>query len=329
MTGDTAHRPSLPLGARRIKKVPSASLSTGRFAVVLNGKEMNALSEAVLVYLNGRYLPPEQALVSFQDRGFVFADGIYEVIRCYGGVPFRLQAHLNRLAESAAAIWLPPPPLEELNEVCRTLLRRSGLAEASLYLQVTRGAAPRQHLFPPGVPPTLLATVQPADVPPPATRETGVAAVTVPDERWDLCQVKSIGLLANVLAKEKARRAGAYEAVFVRDGVVTEGASSNLFAVWNGRLRTHPAGRRILAGVTRTAILETARAAGLAVLEDPFTLEELRQADEIIMSSTVMELMPVTRLDGAPIGAAVPGAVHRTLAAGFAALVEEAIRAGR
>ena len=282
------------------------------------------MSEAVLVYLNGHYLTPEKALVSFQDRGFVFADGIYEVIRCYRGVPFRLEAHLARLAESAAAILLPPPPLAELREVCRVLLQRSGLLEASLYLQMTRGAAPRNHLFPAGVSPTLLAAIQPAKPPPPEMRQAGVSAITVPDERWNLCQVKSIGLLANVLAKEKAHRAGAYEAVFVRDDVVTEGSSSNLFAVLGGRLQTHPVGRRILAGVTRTVIIETARAAGLDVLEAPITRDELRRSEEIIISSTIMELLPVVSLDGQKVGTGAPGPRYQTIAVGFAATVAAA-----
>src|SRR5688572_6194407 len=209
-----------------------------------------------MLYLNGSYMPIEEGRVSVEDRGFQFGDGVYEVIRVYGGKAFRLERHLKRLQESLDGVRIPAPePLEKIAEVCRGLIQR-GPADAQIYLQATRGVAPRSHAFPGDIRPTFLAYIREARRFP---DDKSFSLVTVPDIRWSRCNLKTICLLPNLLAKQKAVEAGGDEGLFVReDGTVTEGTSSNAFMVKAGRLITHPAGPRILDGVTRVAVLEVA-----------------------------------------------------------------------
>lgn len=268
---------------------------------------------AETVYLNGQYVPLEEAKVPVDDRGFQFADSIYEVIRAYGGRPFRMRRHLDRLERSAAAIGLPPPPRAELEAVAAELMRRNGLGDAAIYVQITRGAIARQHLPPPGLRPTIVVAARPVRAPEEAAREQGVSAITLPDDRWLRCDVKAVGLLPNVLGKLKAAEAGCADAIYVRDGVVTESTSSNVCAVFGGEVWTHPADHLILHGVTREAVLLLARFAGIPAREQPFTVERMRAADELFLTSTILEVMPVTRLDGRPVGAGKPGPVARRL----------------
>ncbi len=276
--------------------------------------------DALQVYLNGEYPELTEACVSVEDRGFLFADGIYEVVRCYAGRFFELDRHLARLERSAREIRLGLPlSRDELRLVAQELLRRTGLLDCSLYLQATRGVAPRNHAFPVGVTPTLFAMLQPAPSPDPALAERGGAAVTVPDERWGRCDIKAVGLLPNILAKQKAVEAGAQEAIFIRDGLVTEGSASNVFAVLDGVLWTHPQDRRILGGITREVTLELAREQGVPVREEAITQNMLWQAQELFCTGTVAEFLPVVRLDGQPVGDGRPGPVCRRLAAAFAA----------
>ncbi len=264
-----------------------------------------------LVYLNGQFMEFQEARVAVEDRGFMFGDGIYEVVRCYGGKTFSLLPHLVRLQKSAAAIELELPwSIAELVETAETLLAKSALAEALIYIQATRGAAPRQHLFPTGVEPTLLMTIRRFTPLPAEYNSLGVAVITVPDNRWGGCHIKSINLLPNVLAKEKAHKSGALEAVFVRhDGLVSEGGSSNLFAVLDGTVVTPPADHHILAGVTREHVLDLARQQYLKVEERPLHLADLRQAEEIFLTGTVMEVLPVVKLDDHLVGNGTPGPI--------------------
>ncbi len=282
-----------------------------------------------VVYLNGRFVPYEQATIPVEDRGFVFADGVYEVIRCYRGRPFRLDEHLERLEKSAAAIRLPLPlGRTELAEACAETVARNGLADAdaAIYLQVTRGPAPRAHAFPAQPKPTALIIARPEKGPDPALRSAGARAITVEDRRWHLCHVKSIGLLANVLAKQQAVEAGCYEGIFVRDGIVTEGTASNFFMVFDGRLVTHPEGPHILSGVTRQAVLELAERAGIAVELAQVPIARLFQAEEAFVTGTITEIMPIVEVDGRTIGSGRPGPVTRRLLADFAALTGSAAR---
>jgi D-alanine transaminase len=279
--------------------------------------------------VNGRFLPIAKAKVSVEDRGFQFGDGVYEVVRSYNGRLFRLDAHLDRLAQSAAAIRLPMRYSRA--QWRRLVLRAYGLSrfpEAKVYLQLTRGAAPRDHRFPKGVRPTVVITVRKLDPLPAAVRRDGVRVITVPDLRWGRCDVKSLNLLANVLAREEARAAGVFEAILVRDGHATEGAVSNLFAVINGAVTTSPTDPSILPGITRAAAIEVVRREGIPLVERAISVDELRRADELFLTGTTVEIVPVVSLDGAAIGTGAPGPVSQRLAQGFVAMVEAECGAG-
>lgn len=262
----------------------------------------------MIVYLNGRYLPREKALISPEDRGFFFADAIYEVVRFWRGRPYRLAEHLARLDEGLAAIRIDADSSFYAGAAER-LLSENGLsdADATVYAQVSRGAAPRTHAFPPpGTPPTVFAFARPSDPPPPAA---GGRVILLPDERWGRCDVKSVMLLPNVLAFQSAREAGAIDAVLVRDGLALEATKSNLFAVVGGTLRTAPNGPRILPGVTRTATLEAARRLGLPIEERALEVAELLSAQEVFLASTSLWTYPLIEIEGRPIADGRPGEI--------------------
>ncbi|MEJ5233026.1 MAG: D-amino-acid transaminase [Geminicoccaceae bacterium] len=276
---------------------------------------------ARIAYVDGRFVPISTPAIAIEDRGLQFAHGVYEVIKAVGGRLLDLDRHLDRLERSLAAIDCPPPTSRAaLVLLLEELLRRNRLAEAVLYLQVSRGTAPRNHVWADGLEPNLVVTVRPARFPTPSEQREGVRVLTLPDERWARCDVKSIALLPNVLAKQKAAAAGCREAWLVDpDGVVTEGASSNAWIVdREGVLRTHPLGPAILGGVTRDVVLELARAEGIAVAERPFTLEEVRTAREAFLTSTTSLVLPVTEIDGRPVANGRPGETTRRLAARYA-----------
>ncbi len=276
-----------------------------------------------VVYMNGSLVPYNQALVSVEDRGFTFADGVYEVIRCYGGSPFRMTEHLERLQKSAKAIRLDLPfPFETISSAVQETLAANSLekADAAVYIQVTRGPAPRAHALPVDPRPTLYIITRPEKGPRPELRKTGVKAITTEDLRWHMCHIKSTGLLLNSLAKQKALESGCYEAIFVREGIVTEGTSSNLFVVKDRTLWTHPEGNHILSGVTRSAVLEIAAEKGIPVKAEKFTLADLHQAEEVFITGTITEVMPVVEIDGRLIGTGKPGEVTQIMGRSFARL---------
>jgi D-alanine transaminase len=266
------------------------------------------------LYLNGEYLPIEQGRVSVEDRGFQFGDGVYEVIRVYNGRTFRLADHLARLARSLQGLEIPlPEPPARIEEVCRKVA--DGLLEATIYLQVTRGAAPRVHAFPRDLRPTFLAYARAISAPPP---DRTLSLLSVRDDRWGRCHLKTVCLLPNILARQKAVEAGCDEGLFVREeGTVTEGTSSNAFLVRDGVVVTHPADSRILNGITREVTIEAALEADVRVEQRPFTLEEARRADELFMTGTTTEVAPAVRLDGKPVGSGAPGRVTARLRAAF------------
>jgi D-alanine transaminase len=267
-----------------------------------------------LVYLNGEIVDERDAKISVNDRGFVFADGIYEVIRVFGGKPFEFERHLDRLDRSAAAIRLTlDPSAEEIGQIAEDLLVREGAGEASIYIQVTRGEAPRSHAIPRSAAPTTLVAIRPPLAPASELLKTGGAAITVPDDRWARCDVKVIGLTANVLARSRAVDAGAYEAIFVRDGYVTDAASCNVFAVFGTTLMTAPCSNYILWGITREVVLELAREDGIEALEATFRAEQLSDADEMFVTGTSSGIVPIVTLDGATIGNGRVGPVTRRL----------------
>ncbi len=262
------------------------------------------------VLLNGHFVPYEQAAVAIDDRGFQFAESVYEVIRVYHGKPFEMERHMRRLRGSIAAVDLNAgSALDQLEGQALELLQRSGLQEASIYLQVTSGAAPREHLRPQGLTPTVIAIVNPASPPADRLRQPGLTAITVPDERWAKCYVKTTMLLPNTAAKKRAVAAGCDDAIFVRDGFVMEGTASNLFAVFDGVLTTSPASNYILHGVTRSVVLDLARELGMPHSESPIPLPKLYDAQELFLTGTVSELTPIARVDGKLIGDGRPGPV--------------------
>jgi D-alanine transaminase len=267
-----------------------------------------------LVYLNGEFLPPERAMVSVFDRGFIFGDGVYEVIPVYGRRLFRLPHHLARLERSLAEIRLPDPLTHgEWERIFTRLIAECGAGDQSIYLQVTRGVAPRDHAFPADTHPTAFAYAQPAKYPTADTVARGVAVVTASDNRWLRCDVKAIALLPNALLRQQAIERGAVEAILVRDGWVTEGAASNVFIVRGGTIYTPPNGPFILPGVTRDLALELAAANGIPAREEPIAEVALFEADEIWLTSSLREILPVTRLNDRPVGNGRPGPLHARL----------------
>ncbi len=268
-----------------------------------------------IAYFNGSYLDRSEVRISPDDRGFLFADGIYEVIRFYGGRPFEIGAHLARLADGLRALRIQGVDAGSIGTVCLELRDRNGLedSDAVLYLQVTRGAAARVHRFPEGeVEPTVYATIRSfASSTDPAV---GATVVTAPDHRWTRCDIKSVSLLPNCMAAQEAHERGAFEAVLVRDGVALEGTRSSFFAVIDGEVRTAPRSTYILPSVTRAVALELCREGGIPFDERPVLLEEARAADELFLAGTTTEILPVVRMDGRPVGSGAPGPIALRLA---------------
>lgn len=252
------------------------------------------------VYLNGQYMEEGQAQISIDDRGFLFADGVYEVVHLYGGRTFEWERHLARLKRSLLGIGIGGVDVDGLRSVRDRLMAEFPEGEAALYIQITRGTQRRTHAPPaPGtIEPTVLVWVRPVTPIQPEMVERGVPVVTVPDDRWAKVWIKTIGLLPNVLAKGKAIDAGAFEALFVRDGMVTEATAANVFRVKSQVVQTAPVTNYILPGVTRQVVLELAREAGYAVVEEPFSADELMTSDELFLTGTLTEVLPITRVDG-------------------------------
>lgn len=265
-----------------------------------------------IAFVNDTFLPLSEARVSVEDRGFQFGDGVYELIRAYAGRPFRLTEHLDRLEQSARAVGIPVPyTRERWAALVSEAVSRSRYPEAKVYIQITRGVAPRDHVLTSHVPPTVVITVRALVPPEPALYASGVDVITVPDFRWARCNVKSVSLLANVLAKQQARDRGAFEALFVRDGYVLEGTTSNVAVVRDRVLITPPEGPLLLSGVTRKIVLTVAQQAGVPVKEEPLTEADLSTADEVLLTATTIEVLPVAHVNGRPIGACAPGPVTR------------------
>lgn len=266
------------------------------------------------VYLNGRLLPQEEAGVSIFDRGFMLGDGVYELIPAYRRKPFRMNEHLRRLQYSLDGIRLENPLAPaRWGEIIQQIIDLHEGDNQSIYLQVTRGAAPRDHAFPRNVPPTVLVMSNPLSAPDPAQIEKGVCAVSMPDMRWARCDLKTIGLLPNVLARQKAVEAGCVECVLFRDGVLTEGAASNIFAVKNGVLLAPVKDHRMLPGITYDLVVELARADGMAIEIRDVAENEVRSADELWLTSSGREVQAIVALDGLPVGSGAPGLLYRRM----------------
>jgi D-alanine transaminase len=271
-----------------------------------------------IAYVSGRYLPQSVASVPIEDRGYQFADGVYEVIAVHRGKLLDRELHLKRLERSLAELRIAKPVEDRvLLTILARVVRLNKIANGIVYLQITRGVAPRDHAFPLVARPQLVVTARRAKPADPTLMETGVSVISIPDERWARRDIKSISLLPNVLGKQIAREARAYEAWQVdAEGMVTEGTSSNAWIVTGeGAIVTRPAGPAILNGITRLVVIDFAREAGLDFVERAFSLEEAKAAPEAFLTSTTSLVTPVTRIDGAAIGDGTPGPVTRRLRA--------------
>ncbi|GIM44778.1 D-alanine aminotransferase [Collibacillus ludicampi] len=273
----------------------------------------------MLVYVNGQWLNDNEATISILDRGFVFADAVYEVVRIYNGRYFYLDRHLQRLKQSLSALRIDVD-VDSLEIVCRELLERNKTDQGSLYLQISRGAAQRVHGLPQGLTPTVVAYVKGLSNLDTSLQESGGKAIFYEDTRWFMCNIKTVGLLINCLAKGEALSQGADDAIFHRGEIVTEATSSNIFIVKNGTLYTHPNGNLILPGITRQVVIELAHELQIPVEEKPFTREELLAADELFLTGTMAEITPYVKVEGRTIGEGKPGCVTRRLQDAFSQL---------
>ncbi|MBM2658327.1 MULTISPECIES: D-amino-acid transaminase [Staphylococcus] len=270
------------------------------------------------VLINEKLVDEQDANVPYNDRGYVFGDGIYEYIRVYDNNVFTAKEHFERLLRSAKEIGLELKyNVDELTELIQELLSTNNIVNGGVYIQVTRGAAPRDHAFPtPSVEANIMAFTKSYDRPYKLLEE-GINAITTEDIRWLRCDIKSLNLLGNVLAKEYATKYNAQEAIQHRGDIVTEGSSSNVYAIKNGEIYTHPVNNYILNGITRMVIKSVAEDKGIPFNEEVFTLDFLKNADEIIVSSTSIEVMPVVKLDGENVGDGEVGSITKSLQEGF------------
>ncbi len=279
------------------------------------------MSDSSLIYLNGDYLPVQDACISVMDRGFLFGDGVYEVIPAYAGQPFRIQEHLQRLNASLTAIGMNPVlDNDQWHTVFTRLLSQRQGEDQQIYLQVTRGAyGKRLHVIPDQIHPTITAWATPLTQRDPKLVESGMQVITLDDLRWQRCNIKAITLLANILSQQQARAAGAQEAILVRDGQATEGTASNLFMVKNGLIITPPKSQHLLPGITRDLVLELAAEDGLPYAEATIDANQLESADELWITSSTKEVMPVTQLNGQPVANGRPGPIWKKMNALYSA----------
>lgn len=271
-----------------------------------------------LVYLNGKILPRSEAKVSVEDRGFVFGDGVYEVLRAVRGRLFAADFHHRRLKRSLEGIRIelpPSQPVSAFTDIAAELLTENHLldGEATVYIQVTRGVSTRAHIFPsPAVSPTIYVSTAPFQ-PMVALQRSGTSAVTHPDLRWARCDFKTINLLPNILAAQFAAEQGAFEAILIRDGHITEGSRTNVFAVIGGSLRTHPCNSEILPGITRAVLESLAAELSVDIEQTPIEKDEIPQLRELFLSGTTTDVLPIVSLDGRPVGDGKPGQITRRL----------------
>jgi len=267
-----------------------------------------------LVYLNGEYLPLDQAKVSVLDRGFIFGDGIYEVIPVYAGKALRFEHHMQRLQRSLDAVRITNPlSSEQWQEITDKLVAATGHQDQSVYLHITRGVAQRDHSFPHNSEHTVFAMSNVLQTVDPELLKTGITAVTLDDIRWKYCNIKAIALLPNILLRQQAVDKGAAEAILIRDGNVTEGAASNVFIVSNGVIKTPPKDHKILPGITRDLIVELAKEHGMPIEETSISEQEFFAADEIWLASSTKEVLPVTQINEQQVANGKPGAIWQKM----------------
>lgn len=279
-----------------------------------------------IAYVNGRYLPQKQAYVNIEDRGYQFADGVYEVICIWSGVPADYQGHLVRLNRSLNELKMRAPMSDAaLTSVIQEVIRRNRVVKGTVYIQINRGVAPRVHTFPgAGVKPSIVVTAKHGAGPPESMAEAGVKLITQPDQRWGRCDIKSVGLLPNALAKQAASEAKAFESLLHRpDGTVTEASASNAWLVTPDKvIITHPLSSAILGGVTRATVIKIARAAGYKVQERAFTLDETKMAKEVFLTGTTTFVMPVVQIDDRTVANGAPGTIALDLRQRYRAFLD-------
>lgn len=267
-----------------------------------------------LAYINGKVMPIDQAFVPIDDRGYQFGDAVYEFLTSYTGRIFAMQAHLDRLERSLAALDFGPIDRYAIKSAIEDIFRTAGYDRAGIYVQISRGVAPRNHAFPQGAKPQIIITVRPVPPDDNELRTNGAKAITVTDIRWHRCDIKTVQLLPNAWAKQQALDAGAHDAIFVSDkGVVREGSASNVFIAAKGALITHPLTPRILPGITRAEIIDICRNQSIEVQENYFSEQEMLRADEVFLTGTVTEVLPVTKINDHIIGSGNPGPMSQKL----------------
>jgi D-alanine transaminase len=272
-------------------------------------------------YINGKFTNLDELVLPIDERGHQFGDGVYEVIRVYNGTPFMLDEHIDRLINSSKAIKLPiTQTVEDFKNLILEAVDKSQLTDCNVYMQITRGIVTRNHLFP-TVPVSITMTLRPAKLISQTTREKGETAIFHEDERWANCYIKSLNLLPNILAKQTAFEAGCYEAILVRDGYVTEASSSNVFIIKDGKVYTTPLSKHILPGITRMAVKHATKLLNIDFIDKKFTPEELLEADEVFVTSTTSEVLPIVEVDGKLIGPGKPGEVTNRIYQQFLELI--------
>ncbi|MEH7343368.1 D-amino-acid transaminase [Bacillus sp. JJ1532] len=276
------------------------------------------------VIINGEFINRTEAKIDIEDRGYQFGDGVYEVIRVYNGKMFTAKEHLERLIESGKKINMKiADSVEELRNMLSELIEKNQLTMGTIYMQVTRGISPRSHAFPSSdIHQTFVANTKAVDRPV-ENMKTGVKTILVEDIRWLLCDIKSLNLLGNIMAKQKAVEAGCFEAIQHRGDTVTEGSSSNVSIIKDGKVITHPANNLILNGITRQKVIEVCRSNDIPVEVRAFTLEELKQADEAFISGTTVEVTPIIEIDGEKVGNGAPGALTKHIQELFNQAIEK------
>lgn len=267
-----------------------------------------------LAYINGKIQDIHTAMVPIEDRGYQFGDAVYEFIASYNGKLFCMEAHLDRLERSMRELSFPVMARQDIRNAVQTLFDRAAIPRAGIYIQISRGVAPRNHAFPAAGALQVVMTIRPVEEKPQALRQSGAPVITMEDFRWGRCDIKTVQLLPNVLAKQKAMDAGVFDAIFVAPGkVVREATSSNVAMVKNGALITHPLTTAILPGITRMVVLELCAKLGIPVQERFFTLDEMLAADEVFLTGTVTEVLAIVAVDAKPIGDGKVGPVTRRL----------------
>lgn len=278
-------------------------------------------------FINGKFVSLSEKVIPIEERGHQFGDGVYEVVKVYNGSPLLLDEHLERLAKSATAIQVELPySLPKIKEIILEGIVKAEVKNAEVYFQITRGIVPRNHLFPIATKSSFTMTVKPSRQVPKESYETGVDTITAADERWANCHIKSLNLLPNILAKQTAADANKYEAILVRDRFVTEGSSTNLFAIKNNVLYTTPLTSNILSGITRATLINLAEKENIKVIEQDYSVEFLQNADEAFLSSTIVEVLPIRSVDDVLITDGNPGPLTKRMHELYSKLYDEKIK---